>query len=147
MNKKTAKKMKLVVGAVIIFLFIGIGFSALSGFINPYKTVSEVIQNPSDYENRQIQVEGYVIKDTITWAPGDLRFSITDGKENLDVVYQDVLPANFPVTKNYSDNSRLDVVVIGSLVPPSKFNATQILVKCPSKYEAELNGRTQDENI
>ena len=138
MNRKTAKKMKLAIGILVVLLFIGIGFSALSGFINPYKTVSEVIQNPANYENKQIQVEGYVIKDTINWAPGNLEFSMTDGREKLRVIYNETLPANFPVNKNYTDESRLDVVAIGSLVPPDKFNAVQILVKCPSKYEAEL---------
>jgi len=139
MNRKTAKKTKLVAGALVILLFIGIGFSALSGFINPYKTVSEVVQNPEDYANRLIQVEGYVVRDTVTWEPGDLEFNMTDGKLNLSVVYLDVLPANFPVNKNSSDDSRLEVVVIGSLTTPARFNATQILVKCPSKYEAALN--------
>lgn len=138
MDRKTAKKFKLVLGVGVIFLFIVIGFSALDGFVSPYKTVSDVVNHPQDYTNRHVQVEGYVVKDSVSWAPPVLKFAITDGENQLDVRYEGVLPGSFPIGK-VGTQSKIDVVVIGSMADTGEFTADQILVKCPSKYEQKLN--------
>ncbi|MEE8402661.1 MAG: cytochrome c maturation protein CcmE [Candidatus Hydrothermarchaeaceae archaeon] len=138
MDRKTAKRSKLILGVGVIFLFIVIGFSALDGFVNPYKTVSDVVNHPQDYTNRHVQVEGYVVKDSVSWTPPVLKFAITDGENQLDVRYEGALPGSFPVGETGSQ-SKIDVVVIGSMADTGEFTADQILVKCPSKYEQKLN--------
>lgn len=139
MDKKTAKKLKVGFGALIIILFVAIGFSALSGFVNPYKSVSEVVSSPDKFLNRQIQLEGRVVEETVRWVPNTLTFVLTDDVSQIQVTYEGVLPSNFPVGKDLGSESEIDVVVIGSLVSPNQFKAEQILVKCPSKYELQLN--------
>jgi cytochrome c-type biogenesis protein CcmE len=139
LDRKTAKNLKLVGGILVIILCIGIGFSALSGFVNPYKTVTEITSNPEKYIGRQVQVEGRVIEETIEWVPNVLTFILTDETSQLRVIYKGVVPNTFPIGKEIGKQSRIDVVVIGSLVSPHEFKAEQILVKCPSKYEMKLN--------
>jgi cytochrome c-type biogenesis protein CcmE len=139
LDKKTAKNLKLGLGIATIILCIAIGFSALSGFVNPYKTVGDVVSNPERYMGRQLQVEGQVVEETISWIPNTLTFVLTDGRAEMKVTYKGILPSNFPAGKEIGSESRIDVVVIGSLISPGEFRATQILVKCPSKYELKLN--------
>lgn len=143
MDRKTAKNFKLVLGLGVILLFVVIGFSALDGFVSPYKTVSEVVSHPQDYTGRQIQVEGYVVKESISWLPPVLKFAVTDGKNQLDIKYEGVLPGSFPTGK-IGNPSRIDVVVIGSMADTGEFLAGQVLVKCPSKYEQKLNESSLD---
>ncbi len=59
---RNTKRFKLILGVGIILLFVIIGFSALDGFVSPYKTVSDVVDHPQDYTGRLVQVEGYVVK-------------------------------------------------------------------------------------
>ncbi len=138
MDRKSAKKVKLIAGVGVILLFIIIGFSALDGFVSPYKTVSDVVDHPQDYTNRHVQVEGYVVEESISWVPPVLKFVITDGENQLDVRYEGTLPGSFPTGK-VGTQSEIDVVVIGSLTDTGEFTADQVLVKCPSKYEQKLN--------
>jgi len=142
-DRKTAKNFKLVLGLGVILLFVVIGFSALDGFVSPYKTVSEVVSHPQDYTGRQIQVEGYVVKESISWLPPVLKFAVTDGKNQLDIKYEGVLPGSFPTGK-IGNPSRIDIVVIGSMADTGEFLAGQVLVKCPSKYEQKLNESSLD---
>jgi cytochrome c-type biogenesis protein CcmE len=143
MNRKTAKKIKLISGIGVILILIVIGFSALEGFASPYKTVTDVVNNPQEYTGRQVQVEGYVVTDSINWVPPVLNFTLTDGETQLNVRYEGVLPGSFPVG-SISSESKIDVVVIGSMAYTGEFAAGQILVKCPSKYEQKLNETSLD---
>jgi cytochrome c-type biogenesis protein CcmE len=138
MDRKTAKKLKLVLGTGVIALLVMIGFSALDGFANPYKTVSDVVTSPGDYTGRQVQVEGDVIMDSISWEPPVLTFTMTDGVNRLSVRYEGILPGSFPVG-DIGGESKIDVVSIGQMNPEGEFEAGSILVKCPSKYESKLN--------
>ena len=143
MNRKTAKKIKLISGIGVILILIVIGFSALEGFASPYKTVTDVVNNPREYTGRQVQVEGYVVIESINWVPPVLKFTLTDGENQLNVKYEGVLPGSFPVG-SISSESKIDVVVIGSMAYTEEFAAGQILVKCPSKYEQKLNETSLD---
>lgn len=143
MDRKTAKKIKLISGLGVIILLVAIAFSALDGFASPYKTVSEVVQSPEKYTGRQVQVEGDVVIESIVWEPPVLTFTMTDGVNELDVRYEGVLPGSFPVS-GVGSESEIDVVAIGSMTIAGEFKAGQILVKCPSKYEKKLNETSLD---
>jgi len=138
MDRKTAKQLKLFSGIGVIVLLVVIGFSALDGFASPYKTVSDVINSPEEYTKRQVQVEGDLVMDSIIWEPPLLLFTMTDGENLLDVRYEGVLPGSFPIT-DVGSESEIDIVSIGQMTSAGEFEAGQILVKCPSKYEQKLN--------
>ncbi len=60
---------------------------------------------------------------------GELVFALQDEKmEVMEVVYRGVKPANF--------EQATSVVAIGTY-KDGRFEADQLLVKCPSKYQAE----------
>ena len=137
MDRKTAKKLKLVLGMGIIVFLVVVVFSALD-VANPYKTVSDVVTSPGDYTGRHVQVEGDVVMDSISWKPPVLTFTMTDGVNQLNVRYEGVLPGSFPVG-DVGSESKIDVVSIGQMNLDGEFEAGSILVKCPSKYEQKLN--------
>jgi cytochrome c-type biogenesis protein CcmE len=139
-DRKTAKKVKLVLGAAVVVLFLSIGISAMQDFVNPYKTVTDVTSNYDNYKGKSLQVEGYVIEETIEWNPQAqrLEFDLTDGDAVIHTTYIGLLPGTFPLDREIGTESRIDVVVIGELESPGTMKARQILVKCPSKYEQEL---------
>ena len=58
----------------------------------------------------------------------DVRFVMTDGEATLPVEYHGVVPDTFV--------DGADVVVEGGLREDGTFVATNLLAKCPSKYEA-----------
>jgi cytochrome c-type biogenesis protein CcmE len=140
MDKKTAKNLKYLVGVAVVLVFVGIAFSTTSSesFVNPYKSVSEVVNNAQSYQGKQVQVQGYVVEGTVSWVPKNLNFTLTDGKASIKVAYYGVIPATFPLDKEFDPNSQIDVVAIGTLRGDTLI-ANKLLVKCPSKYEAKVS--------
>ncbi len=133
--KISKKNFKIYVGVVVVALFMLIGFSALFGFLSPTLSVSEVSEK---YLGKVVQVHGYVVKESISWVPGNLNFTMTDGKAYINVVYYGTLPANFPVGSEINEKSKIEVLVTGKLVDKNTILAKgskSLLVKCPSKYQ------------
>ena len=56
----------------------------------------------------------------------DIRFAVTDGKTDIPVEYEGVLPALFKEGRG--------VVALGALTPSGTFNATEILAKHDERY-------------
>lgn len=112
-----------IIGVGIIAICIGIILASASQYVNPYHTVSEA----QNLVGQQIQVIGTVVKDSIQLSTGTLNFQITDGDTKLNVSYLGAPPQNFV--------DELEVVIIGTMQSINSFSATQILTKCPSKYE------------
>ncbi len=131
--------MRYIAGAAVVLVFLGIALStAMSeSFVNPYRSVSDVVSGGQSYEGRQVQVQGYVVKESVEWAPRNLNFTLTDGRASIDVVYYGVIPATFPLGEELEQSTRIDVVAIG-VVKNGRVYANKLLVKCPSKYEAKI---------
>lgn len=142
MKRKQAKQLKLVLGIVVVLLSLVIGISAMQDFINPYKTVTDAATNYDSYQDKTLQVEGYVVDDTTSWDPvgQHLEFDMTDGTTVIHVLYDGKLPGTFPVGQDIGQTSRIDLVAIGTMVDANTIQVQKngLLVKCPSKYEQEL---------
>ncbi|WP_456474428.1 cytochrome c maturation protein CcmE [Candidatus Pyrohabitans sp.] len=140
MDRKTAKNLKYIVGIAVVLVFVGIAFSTTSSgsFVNPYKSVSEVVSNAQNYQGKQVQVQGYVVEGSVSWVPKNLNFTLTDEKATIKVAYYGVIPATFPLDKELDPNTQIDVVAIGTLQGDTVI-ANKLLVKCPSKYEAKVS--------
>lgn len=105
-------------------------YNALMTYVDPYYTVSQVVDNPGPYLNRQIQVMGTVVNGSAEQgSDGSLSFSLTDEESTINVVYR-----GDPVT-SFAEGQQS--VAVGKLVSPQTFQAFQILVKCPSKYDSQ----------
>ena len=131
MDKKKAKRVKLIVGVSIIILLLGVSASAIGDFLDPMKLVSEVTSQPEDYLNRNLQVIGFIVEGT--WqktGPNAYSFRLTDGNATIDVEYTGDAPENI--------KPDVGVTVIGTLVSPDKVVSNRILLKCPSKYEQQI---------
>ena len=119
-------KLKYIIGAVIIIGFVIMGAFSLKNTMSPYITIDEAKKTGS-----QCQIKGSVI-------PGSAKFDmetnlfhftlVDDNADEMKVVYNGVKPGNFDEAKH--------VVVMGKF-QNGHFEAGQLLIKCPSKYEAE----------
>ncbi len=122
--------MKFLIGGAIILVVIGwLIFSNVQGSTAYYLTVEEVMgQGPSD---RMVRVSGLVVGETIDWDPQQmtLRFEIADEGGSLPVIYKGVRPDMF------QDGAQ--AVVEGKYTTKGVFEATSLLLKCPSKYLEE----------
>ncbi|MFQ5886102.1 MAG: cytochrome c maturation protein CcmE [Anaerolineae bacterium] len=123
-------KSKFIVGGAIILLVIGyLTFTSFKSSTVYYYTVGELKAKGSDVYGEEVRVSGQLVKDSIEWdAKGlILRFTITDGAQELPVVYQGPIPDTF--------GKGTEIVIEGTYTPFGVFEAHTLLVKCPSKYE------------
>ncbi|MDO8687167.1 MAG: cytochrome c maturation protein CcmE [Dehalococcoidales bacterium] len=122
------KRLKFIIGAVIVL--VAVGFLGYQGFMYSatyYYTVSEFAAQQSNFADKNVRVTGNVTAGTIERQGSTLKFTMTDGQNNLQVVYQGVVPDSF--------KAGIVAVVQGKLNPTGIFEATQLLARCPSKYE------------
>ena len=83
---------------------------------------------------RNVRVAGRVVDGSIVQHGPTTRFDLTDGVSVLTITTQDVLPDTFAAD--------IETVAEGGLIEPGVFSASTVLVKCPSKFEAELAAGT-----
>ena len=88
----------LLVAAVV--LAVGLGYVAYSLFIHSGTenlTVSALRSQGESLYDRQLRVEGKVAAGSINWDEKSkiMRFTLTDDKESLTIVYQGFVPENF----------------------------------------------------
>lgn len=122
------KNMKVIVGILIILVSLMVGYSALSD-ARYYRTVEEVAQDPVYYSSHGVNMIGVIVNGTLEQVSAqEYRFRITDNNATIDVVYYNVLPRTF--------NKEGTIVVIG-MMNLTRFEATEMQVKCPTKYDPE----------
>ncbi len=122
------------------FALIGIGIVACMGFLLAvtlnsksglvyYYTVGEFLELEGAHDG-SLRINGKVEAGSIVRKTNgmDLRFVVTDGQAALPVEYHGVIPDTFV--------DGADVVVEGGLRQDGTFKASNLLAKCPSKYEA-----------
>jgi len=120
--------MNLKVGVALLLLgvAVGVGVTSFRKTVTPYITFAEAKR-----ANGMVQVNG-VLADKRYVADAErqyLSFRLQDTNgEVLSVEYQGVIPGNF--------DQATSIVAIGHY-RDGKFAAEQLLVKCPSKYQAE----------
>ena len=116
-------------GAIIVAVVAWLIYSSLGSSSAYYVTVKELVA--AGTPNRIVRVTGLVVGQTIQWDPRQmvLRFEIEDESGRLPVLYKgprpDMLQDGTPAV--VEGNYRVDRV----------FEATSVLLKCPSKYVEE----------
>lgn len=98
-----------------------------------YYTVSEVAAQQDELTGEPLRVAGKVVPGSIDTDSTGLvhKFVIEEGGKTMRVVYRDIVPDTF------QDNA--EAVVEGLLDEHGTFQATFLMAKCPSKYEAETD--------
>lgn len=126
------KKVKLIIVTVVI---IGaVGFLIAGGLKNTagsYLTIQEALAVQNQSTGKFVQMEGTLAPGSTTWNADkiELRFALTDGKNKINIIYNDVKPDNF--------DSGYPIIVEGRFNSSNEFVAEAVKVKCPSKYEEE----------
>ncbi len=127
---------KFILGGAIIVLAVGyLIVSSIGGSTAYYLTVEEVrAKGPSE---QTVRVAGTVMGETIEWSAEELmlRFKIADDSGNLAVIY------NGPRPDMLRDGS--EAVVEGRYIEGESFEASNLLLKCPSKYEGEATATAE----
>ena len=119
-------KLKYIIGILIIVVFFVFTVINLSKSLTPYVSLDEAKKS-----NKVVQVKGQRIPGSKNFDVQNkiFKFKMVDDKgEEFEVIYRGVKPANLEQAEG--------IVVIGRYVQ-GKFEADQLLVKCPSKYQAE----------
>ncbi len=131
----------MVMGAIIVVVVgvIGSTFKAGQGALVYSKYVDEVLAEPSRYQRGEVRVEGMVENSSVQNSAGssDFRFRIERNGQAMPVHYVGIVPDTF--------REGIGVTVRGRLTVAGLFEATEVIAKCPSKYEmrsAQARGET-----
>ena len=115
----------IVVVSLILSLTVFLLLKSLEENVIYFQSPSE-IKTLSDIEKKKIRIGGMVKKDSILIEEKDLKFIITDFKNEINVFYSGVIPNLFEEGKG--------VVAEGFLKDRSLFLATKILAKHDENY-------------
>jgi len=117
---------KVILALALVAVGAAVGVTSFKKSVTPYITFGEARTATGLVQvNGEIADKDYVIKPQEQY----LRFNLKDQKgQVMPVVYHGVIPGNF-------DQATM-VVAIGRY-KGDRFEAEQLLVKCPSKYQAE----------
>ena len=128
------KHKKFIIGAIILCAAIGVlAFFALGDSIDYYNTISEL--KAQEVSDETVKVRGVVMQDSIEFDSGTGEYSFIlydeeDEAQTLPVVYTGALPDSF--------KEEGGVVAEGKLTSSQEpFQASRLIVSCPSKYESE----------
>jgi cytochrome c-type biogenesis protein CcmE len=124
MKKKTRA---IVVAAIIIGTLGFVAYGMTTLFVDPYLSVDSVVQNPSAYMDRQIQVKGKLVAGSLSITASNVTLQMYGDQYTITVEVTGVVPS-------LQDNQ--DLVAIGQLQSAQLIIASEILAQCPSKYVA-----------
>jgi cytochrome c-type biogenesis protein CcmE len=125
----------LVGGAVLLLAVAYLVYLSLSSATVYYYTVAEVQAQRQALGSRLVRVSGTVAPGSIARDEVRLRFDVSDAAGRLPVVYGGIVPDIF--------SEEVEVVVEGRYGEDGVFRATSLLTKCPSRFEAALEGRRE----
>jgi cytochrome c-type biogenesis protein CcmE len=127
-------KLKYALGVIVIAVCVGVGFFALRSAMTPYVPFAEAMAA----RGRDVQVIGTLVKGATEFddKTNGWRFRLKDAAgTEMAVETRENLPANFEHSNS--------VVAIGSYAD-GRFEAKNILVKCPSKYEKKAREQSSE---
>jgi cytochrome c-type biogenesis protein CcmE len=121
---------KFLIGGVVVAVVIGVLIvTSFSGSTSDYLTVAEIKSLGSD-QTRNSRVAGEIVPDSVDWNTRELHltFEIQDETGQLAISYHGPQPDMLV--------DAVEAVVVGKYDPSDQvFEAEELLMKCPSKYE------------
>ncbi len=119
---------KVIMALALVAVGAAVGVTSFKKSVTPYLSFAEARRTTGLVQvNGEIADKNYVLKPLEQY----MEFSLKDQKgEVMPVVYHGTIPGNF-------DQATM-VVAIGRY-QGGRFMAEQLLVKCPSKYQAEAD--------
>ena len=132
------RRAKFVVGGgTIVLALLGLVVWAMArpNATSFYYTTSELQAVSVAAGAEEYRVNGNVIPESVVNEGLETTFDITDGKTAVTVVTDETLPDAF-WTAMEAGSSEVEVVAQGRY-DGSRFTATNVLAKCPSKFKAQ----------
>jgi cytochrome c-type biogenesis protein CcmE len=101
------------------------------GALTYSKYVDEVLAEPQRYVDTDLRVEGIVAAGTLQTAAGSdhYAFAVERNHRSMPVQFNGVVPDSF--------REGIGVTVHGRLQRNGQFAATEVVAKCPSRYEMQ----------
>ena len=127
---------KLFAGGLVIFAAIAyVAFSSFQANAVYYYRIGEFLAQKNQLVGQNVRVSGPLDQSSIQLDQKtlELRFNIKENDTVLPVVYRGVVPDTLKTGES--------VVAEGHLDSKGVFQADNILVKCPSKYEEKQPGQ------
>jgi cytochrome c-type biogenesis protein CcmE len=130
---------KFLIGAAVIVA--SVGFLIQRGvketgvyFLTPTELAARTSNDPTFYETG-LKMGAKVVPGSIRRDDAARRvdFAVSDGGNQFDVTYVGIVPDTF------TDANDIEVIVEGKYGRDGVFRATEVLAKCGSRYEAELD--------
>lgn len=128
------KRGKLIIVAGLFFSVIGtLIYTSIGNAATFYMTVDELEANKEQAVGKPIKVSGKIVGESIEFDSDKimLTFELRGKEENshrVQIQYEGVKPDTL--------NDGWEAIVEGEIAPDGTFIASELLVKCPSKYEA-----------
>lgn len=138
MNTKTKRRMVVVTGIIVMVLIVVL---ALVGGQSSAKTISIAEAATGDYVDQKVKVSGNVVDNSFETKDNVLTFAIYDPDgdtaQQVQVRYVGGVSATF--------GNGISAICTGRFDENGVLNATDLVTKCPSKYEnaTEALGVTQ----
>ena len=133
-SNRTNKKIKFIVGGVVIVALIGyLIVSSISSEGAYFREVGEVLDQQTALTGKNLRVSGKVVTESVVYdaANLELNFKISDP---TDVNKQ--IPIHFHgVQPDQIGRENTEAIVEGMLGPNGTVDANNLLLKCPSRYE------------
>lgn len=121
----------LATAVVLVGALGGLMYTSLAEGTEYYKHVEEVMGDPSAWQDKKLQLHGYVVEKSIMRKPDTLEyaFQVQSKGHVVNARYTGIVPDTF------KDGSE---VVIKGRLDGDRFlvEANGVMAKCPSKYEA-----------
>ncbi|WP_139650777.1 cytochrome c maturation protein CcmE domain-containing protein [Raoultibacter phocaeensis] len=128
MNAKTKRRMVVVTGIIVIVLIVVL---ALVGGSTAAKSVSVAQAADGSHANERVQVSGNVVENSFKTTGNMLTFAIYDpegdSSVHLSVSYEGGVAATF--------GNDVTAICTGKIDEEGVLHATELVTKCPSKYE------------
>lgn len=118
--------LKIVAALALLAIAIVVGVTSFKKTVTPYISFAEAKTSTGT-----VQVNGVLADKNYVARPQEqfLEFNLKDDRGHvMPVIYKGVIPGNF--------DQATSIVAIGKYAG-EHFEAEQLLVKCPSKYQAE----------
>jgi cytochrome c-type biogenesis protein CcmE len=119
---------KVLLAVALLLVAVGVGVTSFKKSMTPYISFDEARHASGLVQvNGKLADKNYVLKRDEQF----LEFKLRDAKDEvMPVVYRGVIPGNF--------DQAVSIVAIGRYAG-DHFEAENLLVKCPSKYQAEAD--------
>ncbi len=132
-QRRSAGGLKFVLAGLVLIgvvVFLMVQATVTTGAY--YMTVSEVQEERASLVGERVRVSGQVVPGSEAWDAQEvtLRFSIQDESgAQLPVVFFGPRPDNF--------QRAAEAIAEGTMLPDGSFQANDLLLKCPSRYEEQ----------